>query len=210
MRTFQATMLTLGLAVIAAAQSPFTATKTLTTSRVDAQGNVTQTRSETGTYARASDGREATHMYALVNGQPTPTTAVILENGQTTQVNYQNHAYRKVANASTPQGLPQLPAQILRNPKGERRTINGISCVVIPARDRRTGQSGGFSCVSPEYGVLVHSEMEVSVEGSPVRLRIVEDVTNFQFQEPDASHFSVPAGFQATDALGPDCLTCAK
>ena len=201
--TLRMTLAAFGLAALAMAASPVTITKTRITYKVDANGQLTPSQTDHVTFARASDGREVTRSYLIVNGQIVPTSALIRDNGRATLVSYDKKTYRAFA-----QPAPPSP-QLILNQKGERQVYSGVTCVVIPMRDRTTGQQTGSACHSPEYGIPLHSDMEVIAPGG-VKIRIVEELTSIRSGEPDAREFDIPAGFQATDALGPDCPTCVK
>lgn len=157
-----------------------------------------------GTFNRASDGTTALQQHPLVGGDPGEVTVVLTKpDGEETRISFK----RKEAILLRQGGTNYQPP--FANIRGAHREINGVDCIVIPAKARVCDQAGcapqpdprDFACVSPTYGTVVHSDVLETVSGR--RREIVYDVSQFASREPDPAIMRVPAGFRIRTELIP-------
>ena len=188
-------------ALPAMAAGPLTATVTLVTTGADTNGNTLPIQTQTGTYTRSSDGKEATTMYLTENGTGTPIRTTIQWPGQTIIVDYGKKAYQTIPH----DGPIGLPSQVLQAAKGTHHTFNGMDCVDVPIKDR-TGKVTGNACTSPEYGVAIYRELETEWAGGKITL--VEEMSHFTTVEPDPKLFQPPPGFQSAPCS--NCTTAPR
>ncbi|HEY7390872.1 MAG TPA: hypothetical protein VH640_20315 [Bryobacteraceae bacterium] len=187
-----------------AVTTPITATVTSTTYSVDDNGQTTVVSQQTGTFARASDGREATIMLDANTHQP--NTAVIRANGQSISVKYFRKQYTVM------QGGPFAPYAIpfVEKPGMDSQTINGVFTVAIPVYDGNTKQIVGKTWFSPDYNVAIRIESEHTSTITGKTMRMVQEMSNVKIgNEPDPNLFAVPAGFTAT-AGSAACSICGS
>jgi hypothetical protein len=188
-----------GLAtILASAQTvPLTATVTRITYTISADGGITLSREERGSFFRNSDGDEATHVQVMKNGQFASGTSRInrRKEGKSYIIDDERQQYSvtlwagNLAVAAEGKS-PSTPAVT--------RTIGGIKCVGVPLRDGKTGETIGKGWISLEYGITVRSEADVinSQTGQPVGL-VVEELSDIQVGvAPDPSAFDIPSGYK--------------
>lgn len=202
------TILSALIGVLAAAEStPIIATRTNSTYAVNEAGQLTLIRQETGTWVRAADGSEATHMQEAKDGQPTGSLTMGLitsrGNNQTIAINYRTKQY-----LVQPAGPAPPPLQV--KPGMESRVINGVYSVALPVRDRKTGEVTGKGWFSPDYKITTRNEFDVTIPASGKKIHIVDELSNVQVGvAPDAQQFAIPSGFSRAAGTVP-CSNCAS
>jgi hypothetical protein len=191
-----------GVAMAAAVTTPIMATITNTTYVVGENGQATVVHQETGTFARAGDGRELRVMFDPKTNEP--KTAILRANGEDVSMGYASKRYT-VSN-----GGPLAPHEIPFVPKPgiESQTINGVYAVAIPNYDANNpGKVIGKAWFSPDYKLTVRSESEMTTPNGK-KIRVIMEMNNIRIgTEPDQSQFVVPQDF--TPATGSSqCSVC--
>lgn len=178
--------------------APFTAKTRTVYYNIAFDGTKTVTRVLVGTYSRSSEGKTLAMRHTIDNGTPGPDWAFLTDaSGAVTRIDW-----GRKEGVLVQEGVGPGYARPFAQAEGERRTINGVSCVMVPMV-ARVCQNGScqpeppdprnFDCASPEYGVVVHKDL---IQHIGIRtIETVEDTYNFIRQEPDAAAMQVPAGF---------------
>ena len=203
-RTIGLVLLVVWVAMAAPATTPITATITSTTS--DVTGQATVLSQQTGTFSRASDGRELRVMLDSKTNQP-GTAILRTANNEDVVMKYADKQY--TVNKRQPVALPEI--LFLAKPGMESQTINGVFAIATPMYDGNTPGKKliGKSWYSPQYKIEVRSEFE-TVAPTGKTIRRVTEMSNIQIgTEPDLSQFVVPADFSPA-AETARCSVCSK
>jgi hypothetical protein len=193
-----------GIAMAAAVTTPITATITTSTFEVGQDGQATLINQTTGTFARASDGRELTVTLDSQTNQP--ATAVLRASGQDVSIKYPIKQYMVHSEG------PLAPYQIPFIPKtgAEAQTINGVYAVAVRNIDGNTGKEIGKAWISPEYKINVRTEFQATMPTGKT-IRQVTEMSNIKIgSEPDPSVFVVPEGFTAGAGNTTACKVCGQ
>jgi hypothetical protein len=188
---------TSGSTALASAQTTsLTSTKTRTTYGIGHAGGITLKLEERGTFSRNSVGDEATHLKVIRDGQATAGTSLInkRKDSMSYVIDDARQQYRIVPWPDSPAGTSEVERQL---GTVVTRTINGIKCVAVPARDS-SGKTTGKDWISPDYGITVRSERDVLNQetGAAIGL-IVEELSDIQVgATPDPSGFAITLGYK--------------
>lgn len=199
---------TVSLQALAQHPAPFTAQIRSVRYMIGSDGQKTVTSITLGTVSRSSAGFTLARHHEIVKGKVMPDDAILTgPDGAVTHIVFGTRQAILLQDGRP--GYVSPPSQA----HGERRMMNGVSCIVVPFAPTRVCLNGkctsgpeslkNFGCVSPEYGLMVHSDVlgkpgvVMPQRGNEI-IETVEDTYNFKIGEPNPASVKIPDGFTRT------------
>jgi hypothetical protein len=148
-----------------------------------------------GTVSRSSAGIVLWRHHQVVRGNALPDEAILTTpDGAVTRILWRTRQAVRLQDGRPGYQPPYSRAS------GRRVSMNGVECVIVPMHAQAC--AGGrcvpepaalnnFGCVSPKYGITVHSEVQRKGE----TLETIHDTYDIVVREPDPATMRIPAGF---------------
>ena len=182
--------LVLGTAISAQAQwIPVVAKQKELTYRTDENGSEVVIKERRGTYQRSSGGSVMNKWSLIVDGQENgPSTAFFTDANSGAFYAIHHESQKALLRQQRP--IPILPTERNLGPDAivGRAIVNGITCVGLKVLVN--GQPAGVDWVSVSNDLHVKTEFTL-----PGGQRIVKELYDIQFFEPDSSVFAIPQNY---------------
>ncbi len=146
-----------------------------------------------GILHRASSGSEMRTWINAATQEKKGATFKDAATGKVHQINHDRRESRVVRQLPIPL-LPQTPPFPTESDAVQTEVINGVQCIVKPVVVNLQNNSGS-ACVSNNLHLIVKHDITF-----PDGRRLVVEFYDFQYVEPSASHFEIPADYTKYDA----------